>query len=311
MVNDKPKHNSTFTIKHSTFLVALLLLAPCAFAWGEKGHQIVADAAELSLPNDIPPFFYQSFPTLTYLGDEPDRWRGGGDSLNAENEPNHFLDSEYVAGLTLPNDRYAYVGLLVSSGTLRKHGISIANAGLLPWRIAELSEQLTAEWRIWRRSNGAERAEAEREIIETAGLLGHYIADASQPLHTTFHFNGWGDAVNPNHYANDCDVHARFETWFINHEIETSNVVPLIAAPKLRSDYFATALAFVRESNALVDNLYRIDRDGGFVKATPESRAFAAERIAAGAAMLRDVWWSAWKNSATPRGRRAPQPPPE
>ena len=35
-----------------------------------------------------------------------------------------------------------------------------------------------------------------------------------------FRFNGWADADNPNHYSNDCDVHARFETWFINRQID-------------------------------------------------------------------------------------------
>src|SRR2546423_7868767 len=125
-------------MRHAALAAVLIVLAPCAWAWGEKGHTLTTEAAELSLPNDIPPFFYKSFSTLTYLGDEPDRWRGGGDSLNAENDPNHFLDSEFVAGLKLPNDRYAYVALLLSSGTLRKHGIAIAAAGFLPWRIAEL-----------------------------------------------------------------------------------------------------------------------------------------------------------------------------
>ena len=31
-----------------------------------------------------------------------DRWRGGGPSLDAANAPDHFLDYEYVADLTLP-----------------------------------------------------------------------------------------------------------------------------------------------------------------------------------------------------------------
>jgi len=290
----------------STLLVLSLVFASSALAWGEKGHAITTEAATLTLPTDIPTFFYSSFPTLTYLGDEPDRWRGGGDSLNAENDPNHFLDYEYVADLKLPRDRYAFIALLIATGTLRKHALAPSGAGTLPWRIAELAEQLTAEWRIWRRASAADRPQAEREIIETAGLLSHYIGDAAQPLHTTFRYNGWADADNPNHYSNDCDLHVRFETWFINHEIDIRDVVPQVGAPQLREEeYFKMAMAFVRDANARLETLYRIDRDGGFAKATPESRAFAIERLAAGAALLRDVWWSAWRNSATPRVRRS------
>src|SRR5438067_10231954 len=112
-VNQRRRLHSTLNIKHSTFLVFLFVALP-AFGWGEKGHTITTDAATLALPTDLPQFFYRNFPTLTYLGDEPDRWRGGGESLNAENEPNHFIDYEYVATLNLPRDRYAYVALLVS-----------------------------------------------------------------------------------------------------------------------------------------------------------------------------------------------------
>lgn len=294
------------------FLAAVIVLnalAASAFAWGEKGHTVTTDAATLALPTDIPQFFYRDFPTLTYLGDEPDRWRSGGETLNAENEPNHFIDYEYVAGLNLPRDRYQYVALLVSSGTLRKHGVAVSAPGFLPWRIAELTEQLTQEWRIWRgtRAGSPERAQAEREIVTTAGLLSHFVGDASNPLHATVHFNGWADADNPQNFSNDCDVHSRFETAFINHAIETADVVPLIAPPLLRADPFLTAAAFVRESNALVGTLYRIDRDGGFTKITPEAKEFTAKRLAAGSSLLRDLWWSAWRNSAT-RARRPATP---
>jgi hypothetical protein len=84
--------------------------------------------------------------------------------------------------------------------------------------------------------------------------------------------------------------------------MELPQVTARLGEPQLREDYFATALDFVRESNALVETLYRIDRDGGFQGyGTEESRAFAADRMAAGASLLRDLWWSAYKNSATRR----------
>jgi hypothetical protein len=80
----------------------------------------------------------------------------------------------------------------------------------------------------------------------------------------------------------------------------------------LRKDPFATAVEFVKASNSHVEELYRIDRDGGFdifrpVK--PEAKAFTAQRLAAGATLLRDLWWSAWVVSGQPKPRRGqPQP---
>jgi hypothetical protein len=294
------------------FLLALLLgfFATSVLAWGEKGHAITTQAASLTLPNDLPRFFYDAMPQLEYLGDEPDRWRGGGESLEAENAPNHFLDFEYADGVakTLPRDRYAFIALMEKSGRLRQHGLTPSTTGFLPWRIAELSEQLTTEWRIWRatRPGSPERAYAEHEIVETAGLLSHYVGDASNPLHATLHFNGWADANNPNGYSNDCDVHSRFETWFVNRAVETGDVVPKVTAAAPIGDPFTSAVTFIHDSNALLDKLYQLDRDGGFAPMKPvraDAKAFAVDRIAAGASLLRDLWWSAWRSSAQPRRR--------
>jgi hypothetical protein len=291
---------------------AFFLRAPSALAWGEKGHAITTDVASLTLPNDMPRFFYDGMSTLTYLGDEPDRWRGAGDSIEGENAPNHFVDWEYVDGLTpLPRDRYLFIQLMMTSGRLRRFGLTPSTSGFLPWRIAEMTEQLTKEWRLWRatRANTPERAQAERAILQTAGILGHYAGDASNPLHATFHFNGWADADNPNGYANDCDVHSRFERDFINRAATTEAVVPRVAAAKMIADPFVTAIAFVRDSNSRVDALYRLDRDGGFNPWKPlraDAQSFALDRLAAGSALLRDLWWSAWRNSARRPGPATP-----
>jgi hypothetical protein len=286
--------------RSAALLLALLLTAP-AFAWGEKGHLLTNEAATLTLPNDLPTFFYKAFPDLVYLAPEPDRWRSGGESLDAVNAPDHFLDYEYVRGLELPRDRYVFIALLGRSGTLRRHGIGNSTPGFLPWRIAEMHEQLIAQFRLWRASapGSREREYIEHNIVQTAGVLSHFVADASNPLHTTYNFNGWVDP-NPHGYAYDCATHARFESDFVNRAIEKSDVVPLVAAPVLRPDAFAAAIELIKESNALVEPLYAMDRDHDVVRL----KAFAAARLAAGASMLRDLWWSAWRASEGTRQRR-------
>jgi hypothetical protein len=290
--------------------VLLCLAATPLLAWGEKGHYLVAEAAAMNLPADMPPFFYKAFPELIWLAYDPDRLRNAGESIDAVNPPDHFLDYEYVAGLTLPADRYKYIALLESSGTLRRHGIDNATPGFLPWRIAEMSEQLQSLWRQWRasRAGSPERANLEREIIHVAGVLGHFAGDSSNPQHATINFNGWTEP-NPNGYANDCAIHSRFETQFVSHAIEAKDVTPKVALPRLRADYFAAAIEMIRRSNALVEPLYRIDKEGGFSlfrrPPSPQAVNFTSERIAAGGALLRDLWWSSWKNSERPAKKKA------
>jgi hypothetical protein len=292
-------------MKRFFLVLALLICVPQSYGWGEAGHYILAEAATLSLPNDMPPFFYEAFPQLIWLSYEPDRWRGAGDSLEEVNPPDHYLDYEFVSHLQLPPSRYDFIAVMESSGTVRRRGVEYGDVGFLPWRMAELAERLTAQWRQWRYLRGSDRAHAERAIVTTAGILGHFIGDAANPHHTTMNFNGWVLA-NPNRYPIDCGTHARFETVFVSHAVETSDVLPVLASPTIREGGFGDALEFVKASNALVEPMYRIDRDGGFDfigRPSAIGKQFAVARLAAGASMLRDVWWSAWKNSAKPRRR--------
>lgn len=290
------------------FAFALLVPAAQVSAWGEKGHSIVNEAATLGLPNDMPHFFYRAFPELVWLGYDPDRWRNAGESLDAVNPPDHFLDYEFVAGLDLPPDRYEYLALLESSGRLRQKGITNAKPGFVPWRVTELTEKLASQFRQWRssRPGSSERQFLERDIINTAGVLGHYVGDSANPHHSTINYNGWV-MPNPKGYAFDCGTHSRFESVYVSHAVDTKDVTPKLAAPVLRTNYFGTALDFIKQSNALVEPLYQIDKAGGFDIFRPVSArafGFTTDRLAAGASMLRDLWWSAWKNSAKRPPRR-------
>jgi hypothetical protein len=281
-------------------LAAALPLA----AWGEKGHFMVNEAATLATPVELPPFFHEAYPRLVYLAPEPDRWYTGGlPSIRAVNFPEHFLDYEYVAGLELPADRYQAVDLLYRTGTLRRFGIANSTAGFAPWRIAELAELLTVQWKLWRQSaEGPEREQVEENIVHLAGILGHYVGDTSNPHHTTIHYNGWADAENPRGYRTDCDTHERFEYDFVTRAIELEDVRREMRPPLLVTDWFGAAMTHIREANALVPPLYELDRAGAFDRGTgtAEARRFAAQRLGAGASMLRDLWWSTWKASEQP-----------
>ena len=290
---------------------AFILLIAASFAspllaWGDKGHTIINDAATAGLPADMPYFFLRAFPELTYLGPEPDRIKNAGDSQDAVNLPDHQIDLEETYGLALPHSRYAFMDAMAKADLYRKHGLTHDHPGFLPWRIAELSQYLQKLFAMWRTADYSDRRAIEREAITVAGLLGHYVADASQPLHTTIHYNGWL-AANPNGYANDCEIHSRFESSFVSHAITRDDVLPRVTPPELTSDYFATGLALITDSNSLVERTYAIDRAGGFDvlrPVNPDAKEFVVGRLAKGASVLRDLWWSAWKNSAQQPKRR-------
>jgi len=273
-------------------------------AWGEKGHLISNEAATIALPAEMPSFFLNAGPELIYLSSDPDRWRGAGESIEAVNAPDHYIDFEYVDGLDLPHDRYKYLHLLETSRLLRRHGLSNSAIGFLPWRIAEMSELLTQQWRLWRAAAPGDRPFIEHAIVNAAGVLAHYVGDAANPDHTSLNNNGWVLA-NPNGYPIDCDTHWRFETAFVSHAVATADVTPFLSPPVLRADYFQAGMDLIRGSHDLIEELYRLDRDGAFsYPPTREAgKRFAVQRLAAGASVIRDLWWSAYRNSAAPKVR--------
>jgi hypothetical protein len=271
--------------------------------WGEKGHEMAARAAVETLSNDVPSFFRDALEQLVYLNPEPDRWR---DPSRVEMDQayayDHYIDWERVPDRAADAaDRFTFLGLLYAEGIARPE----QSVGLLPYRILELYERLVTEWRLWREADGTRRGFIEERIVNDAGILGHYVTDAANPHHTTIHFNGWDAATpNPEGYNLDRNFHARFEAAFVARHVDYAAVRERVErrAPESRAGTARRAVfGHILASHAEVERLYRLDRDVGFDPdgpAEPEAVSFAAERLAAGAAMLRDLWWSAWQESA-------------
>jgi hypothetical protein len=266
--------------------------------WGELGHRLIGAAAAAALPAEMPGFFRAAADQLSYLNPEPDRWRSRAErtldpAMDAATAPEHYIDMERVPNGALDaRDRFAYLD------SLRAHNVDAAGAGLLPFRILELSQRLREEFRLWRAASDAHTKEwIEARIVNDAGILGHYVADGSNPHHTTIHFDGWvGD--NPNGYTAARGFHARFESLFIQTHF-TAGDLHVDEAPRVFPSFRQAILEYLRESNKLVPRLYDLDKHASFDSTTTDAndKQFAAERLAAGARMLRDIWWTAWITS--------------
>jgi len=71
------------------------------------------------------------------------------------------------------------------------------------------------------------------------------------------------------------------------------------SSPRLLADPFQDYISYLRDSHQYVEKVYQLEKAGGFEgEGTPESREFIRQRLAAGAQMLRDMWYSAWIQSA-------------
>lgn len=292
-------------------LCATLLVPRELNAWGDHGHRLIGLVAATTVPADMPDFFRAAAPRLSYLNPEPDRWKDRAErqlepALEGGTSPDHFIDSDLLspaqlAGALAARDRWAY------ADSVRAAGVSPQVMGVLPFAILEYVSRLRGDFRLWRIApDSTVRSWVEQRIIDDAGILGHFVADGSNPHHTTKHFNGWV-GENPNGYATDNRFHGRFESQYVQAHIREADLrhavtTGALATAQVYPNVRTAVLAYLAQTNRYVDTLYALDKVAPFTPetTTPAQKAFATARMAAGAAMLRDLWYTAWVTSAKP-----------
>ena len=290
-----------------------------AFGWGNEGHTYVNRVAAQKIPPSMPAFLRTAAAVneIAYLGPEPDRWRSASEyALKNAQEPDHFIDLERVDWLDpLPPGRYEFYRKLYekrAATTDHPDDYLPERVGLQPYITMEVYGRLKAAFREYRQLLAAHKptAPVQQAIILYAGWLGHYVGDGAQPLHTTVQYNGWV-GENPNGYTTEHHIHGLFETTYVAANITARDFAGLVKTPERLNDPFAQYVAYLRDSHALVENVYSLDKAGGFTgKGSPAAFDFTTHRLAAASQMLLNLWYTAWLESAQPLPEHAPPAPP-
>jgi len=296
----------------AAFALLPLLAVPNGFGWGSDGHRMINRLAMEKLPSDMPAFMRTpaAIAEVEYLGPEPDRWRSPMEpELNSAQAPEHFLDLELADVVAdkngeLPRRRFDYIAALYAAQPAHPElNLKPEHVGLQPYVATEVVERLQAAMREYRglSAKRQDTAPVEAAILFYAGWLGHYVGDGSQPLHVTINYNGWALPENPHGYTREHTIHSQFETDFVTANITAKDVSPKMIEVHIVKDYFPDYVTYLRHTGSLVERVYQLEKVHGFVGAgSAESRDFVAERLAAGASVLRDMIYTAWLNSAKP-----------
>jgi hypothetical protein len=300
-------------------IVLVLVQSEAAVAWGNEGHVAINRVAAEKIPASMPRFLRRAVAEIAYLGPEPDRWRSPSEfALKNAQEADHFIDLERVAWLDpLPQGRYEFYRKLyekraATPATDHPDDYLPERVGLQPYITMEVYGRLKAAFREYRQRQAAHQPTqaVQQAIIFYAGWLGHYVADASQPLHTTIQYNGWV-GPNPNGYTTEHKIHGQFESTYVAANITAKDFAGLVKSPERLDDPFARYVAYLRQSNGMVEKVYALEKAGGFTgKGSPEAFDFTTHRLAAGSQMLLDLWYTAWMESAVPVPEHPPSTPP-
>jgi hypothetical protein len=142
------------------------------------------------------------------------------------------------------------------------------------------------------------------------GVMGHYVGDGAQPLHTTIHHNGWV-GPNPNGYTTANGIHAWIDGGFIGKanltyadlapKVAPAQAIAVAPRPDGRDPLFVAVVDYFVASQKLVEPLYALDKANKFriedgQSPSPEGRAFIDGRLLKGGEMLGAIWLTAWRN---------------
>lgn len=290
-----------FSLKFLYCLLLLMLLTSSIQAsdvkWGFWAHKRINRLAVFRLPAEMQYFYKKNIDYLTENATNPDRRRY---AVVGEAE-RHYIDLDVYgdsARQILPKywkDAVQKIG----EDSLRKHGI-------VPWYIQTASFQLTEAFKV---------RDAAR-ILKLSADLGHYIADAHVPLHTTRNYNG--------QLSNQEGIHAfwesrlpelfaeNYEIWIgeaVYHQDTAEQIWKTVLTSHLASDSvfnFEKQLSgsfdpFKKYSFELRNNILTRSYSREFSEKYHKMLGEQVERrMKASVKMVGDIWYSCWINAGQP-----------
>ena len=158
-------------MKRLVLFLLLILISNQSFSWGFFAHRRINRLAVFTLPPEMLPFYKKHIHFITENSTNPDMRR----YAVPEEAARHYIDLDVYgdsAVYTMP--RYWNKAVeQYTEDTLQAYGI-------IPWHIMTMKNYLTAAFR---------KKDLE-SILRLSADIGHYIADANVPLHTTENYNG-------------------------------------------------------------------------------------------------------------------------
>jgi hypothetical protein len=311
----------------TSFIASFLAVAVCttqANAWGATGHYLINRVAAEQLPASLPDFLHtpEAIEEIATLGPEADRMKSSGETFDEDNSEGHFLDvddSGMIGGkvplANLPDSRPEF------DNALRAAGTSQYKTGYVPYEIIDGYERIVTDFAYYRVAAAGEKLSTttadrgyftlqrkirEALVLRDIGYWGHFVGDASQPLHISVHFNGWESTKNPDaypnphNYSNSHTIHSRFETALVSATATDAGVTSRVPAYAPSSDKLQPRVeAYLKTSLDAVPKVYQLENDGAIDGRTPAAVNLMLDRLAAAATMMRNLVADAWTESAS------------
>jgi len=279
-------------------LALLLLLTHTSFCWGFYAHRKINQCAVFLLPPEMMVLYKPNIAFLEEHAVDPDKRRY---TVPGEG-PRHYIDIDHYGNYpydSLPrkwNDAIAKY----SEDTLNTYGI-------VPWWLQIMLYRLT----------DAFKEKNQARILKYSADIGHYIADAHVPLHTTKNHNG--------QYTDQKGIHGFWESripellaekewdFFIGKAEFIKNPADFIWKRVVESAAAAdTVLKFEKELSLSFPPDQRFafeDRNGQLIRQYSSSyskayndklKGMVERRMRQSIFAVASFWYTAWVNAGQP-----------
>jgi hypothetical protein len=158
-------------LKKLFFVLILFAIHKTSYCWGFFAHKKINNYAVFLLPPQMMVLYKTNVDFITTHAVDPDMRR----NVVAEEAPRHYIDIDYYGKypyLELPR-KWTDAVAKFSEDTLQANGI-------VPWHVQTMLNRLTEAF----------KAKNFLQIMKNSADIGHYIADAHVPLHTSSNHNG-------------------------------------------------------------------------------------------------------------------------
>jgi hypothetical protein len=226
-----------------------LIFGICVFlrlqseSWGFYSHMRINLLAVYTLPAGMSRFYKNNSTYISSHATDPDK-RRYADTAEA---PRHYLDVEaYDAEIDSVPRKWDLA--------LKKYGLAELNKnGILPWQIQRSYYKLV---------NAFRERDSIRILINSA-YLGHYLADAHVPLHTTVNHNG--------QLTNQIGIHAFWESRL--PELFSVKYNFLVGPANYISDPLNETWKILSRTHGLVNEV--LDKEAKLSSSFPNYRKFS------------------------------------
>ena len=277
-------------------LILLVFTGLLSSAWGFYAHQQINRLAVFTLPPEMIGFYKKNIRYITEAAVNPDKRR----YTVVDEAPRHYLDLDHYGDSALQkvppywNDAVA----TFTEDTLKAYGI-------VPWHINTMYYRLKDAFML----------KDPSKILSVSADLGHYIADAHVPLHTTENYNGqltgqegvhgfWESRL-PELFARNYDFFTGKAEYIKNPQlaawkaVASSNVLldsVLLIEKRLTDKFGERKFSFETKGKQTI-KVYSVEFSAAYHTALS---GMVEQRMRDAIKMIGDFWYTAWVDAGQP-----------